>query len=45
MSYIEIELNESILDIELWLPHEAINEVVNFIIKQERSNSNESYNN
>lgn len=41
----EIELDESILDIDSWLPKEAIDEVVNFIIEQEQLESNESSNN
>jgi hypothetical protein len=45
MSYTEIELDESILDIDSWLPKEAIDEVVNFIIEQEQLESNESSNN
>lgn len=36
MTYTEIELDESILDIDLWLPKEAIDEVVNFIIEREQ---------
>ena len=45
MSYTEIELDESILDIDSWLPKEAIDEVVNFIIEPEQLESNESSNN
>ena len=45
MTYTEIELDESILDIDSWLPKEAIDEVVNFIIEQEQLESNESYKN
>lgn len=45
MPYTEIELDESILDIDSWLPKEAITEVVNFIIEQEQLDSNESYKN
>jgi hypothetical protein len=45
MTYTEIELDESILDIDSWLPKEAIDEVVNFIIEQEQLESNESSNN
>jgi len=45
MPYTEIELDESILDIDSWLPKEAINGVVNFIIEQEKLDSNESYKN
>ena len=41
MTYTEIELDESILDIDSWLPKEAINEVVNFIIEQEQLELNE----
>lgn len=43
MPYTEIELDESILDIDSWLPKEAINEVVNFIIKHEQLDLNESH--
>lgn len=43
MPYTEIELDESILDIDSWLPKKAINEVVNFIIKHEQLDSNESH--
>lgn len=39
----EIELDESILDIDSWLPKEAINEVVNFIIEHEQLDLNESH--
>lgn len=45
MPYTEIELDESILDIDSWLPQASINEVVNFIIEQEQLELNESYNN
>lgn len=45
MPYTEIELDESILDIDSWLPKEAINGVVNSIIEQEKLDSNESYKN
>ena len=45
MTYTEIELDESILDIDSWLPKEAFDEVVNFIIEQEQLESNESSNN
>lgn len=45
MPYTEIELDESILDIDSWLTKEAINGVVNFIIEQEKLDSNESYKN
>lgn len=45
MTYTEIELDKSILDIDSWLPKEAIDEVVNFIIEQEQLESNESSNN
>ena len=44
MPYTEIELDESILDIDSWLPKKAIDEVVNFIIEQEQLESNESSN-
>lgn len=39
----EIELDESILDIDSWLPKEAINEVVNFIIEPEQLDLNDSH--
>ena len=45
MTYTEIELDESILVIDSWLPKVAIDEVVNFIIEQEQLESNESSNN
>lgn len=43
MPYTEIELDESILDIDSWLPKEAIDEVVNFIIDNEHLDSNKSH--